>query len=161
MRHSLSLGSPSILAVHSHLFESPIIRELLSAPPPGTRPVLIVRDQISIVTYSSSRLTFRRDAVEKVPLEGVLLIRVVPKSAAAFDVALTRAHFESACGNIIRSQSWRRRGIYDYRHPPPHMRSFIRLRDQYSSNDEPQSVEKSGEMPRNALRGDRGWQAPR
>jgi hypothetical protein len=111
----------------TNLFEHPFVSELLARSDPGTIPVTETRGDIVVVTYSSTRLTFRRDAFRKLPAGGVLLIRVRPKSQTPYDVAMTREDFEGNFHNIIASDSWRERGIYDCKNPPPAARAYLRL----------------------------------
>ena len=108
------------------LFDLPLVRELLSAPPSGTHPVSTTRNEVTVVSYSSTRLTFRRDAVRTLPPRGILLIRVRPRSGDPYDVAMTREDFEANFANIVKSRSWIERGIYDCSNPPPRVRPFVR-----------------------------------
>ena len=58
-----------------------LVVQLLDAPLPPTRPTFVARGDCIVATYRSSRLTFRREAVQKLPPGGVLLIRVRPREA--------------------------------------------------------------------------------
>jgi TIR domain len=75
--------------------------------------ILEQHDGRLLVRYASTRLTFRRAAIELLPPDGLLEIRVRPKAGSEFTVRMTRAEFEQDFPRVQQSRSWAA-GVYSY-----------------------------------------------
>lgn len=118
----------------------PVVLRVLNDEPLGTSPRRIEARDVPIVCYSSRRLTFKRSALEQLPPEGILLVRVEPRADPPYAVALTRAEFEQVFANVVSSESWARRGIYDLNSFPERARPFL-------VGDAKPSIGRSGAAP--------------
>jgi hypothetical protein len=86
--------------------------------------VLEQRDARPVVRYASTRLAFRRAAIELLPSDGLLEVLVRPTMGSEFTITMTRADFERDFSNVTRSKSWAKRE-YNYRDFPEAARRYV------------------------------------
>jgi len=103
----------------------PFIRELASEPDPGTKPTISCRDGHQVAIYRSSRLDFRRQVIEELPQDGIILIRIAPTASSPFSVAMTRSEFETQFAGILQTESWKIGGRYHFPTFPQRARPFL------------------------------------
>src|SRR5688572_24702676 len=103
----------------------PAVLSALSKEQLGTSPQRIGGADVPIVGYASRRLTFKRSALEQLPPDGILLVKVQPRDESPYALALTKAEFERVFANVVSSDSWTQRGIYDLRSVPERAREFL------------------------------------
>jgi hypothetical protein len=64
------------------------------------------REGRPLVSYVSTRLAFRRRAIELLPPDGWLEVVVRPTGTDAYTITMTRADFEREFPDVLRSRSW-------------------------------------------------------
>jgi hypothetical protein len=111
--------------MNSSTVSLPLVRELAAEPDPGTKPAVFSRDGRQIATYRSPRLDFRRDVIEQLPADGILVIRIAPTGSQPFSVAMTRAEFENVFSGILQTESWKVGRRYHFPKFPMRARPFL------------------------------------
>jgi hypothetical protein len=100
-------------------------RTLAAGPDPGTNPVFCMLDDRPAVTYSATRLTFKRDALERLPAHGVVIVYIRPAGETPFAVALTRADAERDFPSVFTSGSWGKDRYYNWTEFPEAARKYV------------------------------------
>ena len=106
------------------VIDHPAVLEEAANQDPGRRPVLRERNGLRIVTYGRSRVYVDRDAWEMLPPDGVLLMRVTPKSSDSFALAFTPEELSDVFGEVRETESWKMARCYHFPRDPPAISAF-------------------------------------
>jgi hypothetical protein len=91
----------------------------------GRSPLTIrLNDGRTMVAYSRTRLYLDRDAWERLPEDGILLLRIRPHGLEPFVLAMTRPELEATFGEVRQTRAWEGLGCYHFPNLPPAVRAF-------------------------------------
>lgn len=110
---------------HGNPALTPGVVALARGPLPGTAVDIRDVDGVRVGTYRSVRLTFKKQLVNRLAANGVMLIRVVPREGNPCAVAITRQDFERVFGEVLESRSWKTRGSHDFSTFPTKAKPFV------------------------------------